>query len=448
MRILLCGAAMERPTLALLAASVLACANAPPPEAAAPANEEFVGQDLPLGDVEGLKNDGSWGFATTCKAIPGLTPLADPEIVVSLDGLTLHLVDKQGTYDRVFPIGPGAIEDFKSLTPVSTSAPGGVFWARGDVAPVKDGPTPAQAAWGWSYSCRMWWTDEKGQKSPVFAGLPFIRLEGSPTGAYGLHGPIDQYTLPSGGNLRRGFVSHGCVRMAAADIVEVFALIQGHKTPVRIQKAIEILDGGVAVDIADRWLLGECAKDADCAFPGGVCKTNLWSGRGFCTKACTSTCPDKTGQPTSFCVTDPEDASKGICTLKPAPTANGCHRYEGFVEVAGIKRFGGTKTSNACLPGTEHWIGDTCFTSADCTTGLCQKVDGGPAGVCTKACETSCPDQAGGYAGTFCVANPEGGGGMCTARCTSNDDCAQGTTCESEPRNGMSSPVKTVCLPY
>ena len=441
---------MERLNLIALAFTVFACANEPQlasdePIETAPA---MTGDDLPLGDVDGLKADGSWGAATTCKAIPVLTPLADPAITVSLDGLTLHLVDRQGTYDKVFPIGPGAIEDFKSLTPVSTSAPGGVFWARGDATPVQDGPTAKQAVWGWSYSCRMWWTDDKGQKSPVFAGLPFIRLDGAPGGGYGIHGPIDQFTLPTGGNLRRGFVSHGCVRMAAADIVEVFALIQGHKTPVRIQKAIEMTEAHVAVDIADRWLLGECASDSDCAFPGGFCKLNHWSGRGFCTASCTGACPDRAGQPTSFCVTDPDDVTKGICTLKPAKTNNGCRRFDGFSELASVKRFGSTKKSPACLPGTEGWVGDTCFANADCTSGACEQVDGGPVGVCVKACTASCSDQAGGFASTFCVKNPLGNGGICTARCSNNDDCSQGTTCEAEPKNGQSGPTKTVCLPY
>ena len=39
-----------------------------------------------------------------------------PVIVVSIDGLTLHLWDRQGTFDKVYPIGPGAVENGKSLT--------------------------------------------------------------------------------------------------------------------------------------------------------------------------------------------------------------------------------------------------------------------------------------------------------------------------------------------
>ena len=60
--------------------------SAPTTEEAAPA--EYT--DLGLGEVNDYKDDGNWGSATTCKAIPSLTPLKDPAIVVSLDGLTLR----------------------------------------------------------------------------------------------------------------------------------------------------------------------------------------------------------------------------------------------------------------------------------------------------------------------------------------------------------------------
>src|SRR3954451_23247941 len=65
--------------------------------------------DLPLGEIEGALTD--WGNATTCKPIPKVDALVAPEIVLSLDVLTLHLRDRAGSYDRVFPIGPGAIDE-------------------------------------------------------------------------------------------------------------------------------------------------------------------------------------------------------------------------------------------------------------------------------------------------------------------------------------------------
>ena len=407
--------------------------------------------DLPVGDVEGVKADGSWGYATTCKPIPDVPPLADPAIVVSLDGLTLHLVDRAGDYDRVFPIGPGAIgPNGLSLTPVSTNAPGGVFYTRTDTAPVDDGPTISQAKWAWNYRCRMWWTDEAGQKSPVFAGLPFIRLSGPASTGYGFHGPIDRYTQRNGGTLRRGFVSHGCMRMEAVDIVEVYARIQGKRVPVRIQKAIERRDSGVAIDVPPAWIQTECAKDADCNFTGGFCRANPYSGRGFCTVNCTRYCTDRTGTPPTFCVADPDDATHGICVNQPQTWTNGCRRYAGFV--AKVKgRFGqASSTKSVCVPGSEGWIGDRCLADGECESKRCDATSE-RAGVCTAPCTRYCSDKNVTYASTFCVAvRPETGmtGGVCAAQCSTNDDCPLGTTCEEEPRYSQPSVVRKACLPY
>ena len=82
--------------------------------------------EVPLGDFDGKKSDSStWGAATTCKPIPVVDSLVDPAITISLDGLTLHLVDLAGSYDRVFPIGPGVFENGVSLTPTSEGRPHG-----------------------------------------------------------------------------------------------------------------------------------------------------------------------------------------------------------------------------------------------------------------------------------------------------------------------------------
>jgi hypothetical protein len=167
-------------SLPILATTLLsaACADS---GADAPPGAPDDASELGLGLVEDMKADGNWGAATTCKPIPNHTPLKDPMIVISLDGLTLHLFDRQGTYDKVFAIGPGGIENGKSLTPVSTNRPDGVYYTRSDTARGIDGPTAAQQVWSWNHACRMWWKDELGRQIPVFAGLPFIRLEGPPT---------------------------------------------------------------------------------------------------------------------------------------------------------------------------------------------------------------------------------------------------------------------------
>lgn len=295
--------------------------------------------DLEVGEIEGAAT--TWGDATKCKPIPMLEPLKSPEIVISLDGLTLHLRDRAGTYDRVFPVGPGAIENGKSLTPTGT------FYTGSNTTEVPD------TQWGYNYACRVWLTDgATGKKSPVFAGLPFIRLAGPPTAGYGIHGPIDNFTAPNGGSLRRGYVSHGCVRMSAADIVEVYALIKGRpRTPVRIQQAVERTTTGTAVDIPARWIGSECLSDADCNYDGGACRIAAGGSIGTCTRACTRGCPDRVGEAPTFCVADPANGA-GMCVPQTSTTFNdGCDRYAGrIVPATLVSRPDKSARADVCMP--------------------------------------------------------------------------------------------------
>jgi hypothetical protein len=300
--------------------------------------------DLNIGEVEGAAS--TWGSATDCKPIPALPALKSPEIVISLDGLTLHLRDRAGSYDKVFPIGPGAIgENGKSMTPTGT------FYTGSNTAEVSD------AQWGYYYPCRIWWTDTDngGKKSPVFAGLPFIRLAGPPTAGYGIHGPIDRFTAPNGGSLRRGYVSHGCVRMAAEDIVTVYALIKGRpRTPVRIQREIEHSSTGEAIDVPQRWVGSECNSNDDCNFDGGTCRIPQGATIGTCTRACTRGCPDRVGEVSTFCVNDPAapTSSTGICVPQSSVTFNdSCDRYAGrIVAKASVARPDKSARANVCMP--------------------------------------------------------------------------------------------------
>lgn len=407
--------------------------------------------EVGLGLIDGeqqQKADGSWGEATVCKEFAQVEPLKAPMIVVSLDGLTLHLFDQEGDYDRVFRVGVGAKEEGVSLTPSSASAPGGVFWARAD-KPVAD-DSAEKSVWSWNMRCRIWWTNpENNEQLPVFGGLPWIRLEGPPTLGYGIHGPIDNFTLPSGGTLRRGYVSHGCMRMAPEELVEVWGRIQGHRVPVRIQQAPERRADGSPVEVAEPWILSPCADDAGCGFAGGFCKKNPYSERGYCTRACERSCPDKAGYPETFCVADPEDASQGICTIKDVAWA-GCHQ-DHFVSRAGVGRFGdASRVADVCLPGTQGWVGDRCFEDGECETGLCTPLAGGPGGLCTQPCERFCPDKEGDYASTFCVEAPGSvpeEGGICVARCVSNDDCPAQTSCRPYGRFGEAENVSAACVP-
>jgi len=396
--------------------------------------------DIELGDLSAgdLKADGNWGAATTCKPIPDLPKLTSPKITISIHGLTLHLVDASGDYDEVFPIGPGTINTNEGETTYMES--------RSLFPVLKQDRQDFEITPATTTTCKIWWTDKAtGEKLPVFAGLPFL----SWSGPYGIHGPVDNYRAANGGNLRRGFVSHGCIRMRAEDIVEVYARIKGiAKVPVHVQREPERRADGSRVDVPDPWFGAECEQDADCVDPSLVCKINPWSERGFCTSKCTSYCPDKAGYPTSFCVADPDTPSQGMCVLKETATNFGCRPLDHF-QPGTVSRFGSSVTATACMPGSPGWIGDQCRTPSDCADGnVCYGATDGQAGVCTRACAGPCPDEPG-FPVTTCVNDPALGGSMCARRCTpaSNaSECPSGSACVTRTQVGTGAP-RSVCIP-
>jgi len=324
---------MRRFSLLLLLVVVAGC----DPEA----QRVLSDSDLPLGDYtdEG-KADGTWGSALTCKSVPALPPLKSPRIVLSIDGLTLHLVDAAGGYDKVFPIGPGAINHNQGETSYGESLSLYPVLATGQ---HEFAITPSTIQ-----PCKFWWTDpETGVKQPVFAGLPFLSWYGN----YAIHGPIDNFRAPNGGNLRRGFVSHGCARMEAADILEVYARIKGvAKVPVHVQKEPERASDGHRVDVPNPWIGAECTRDSDCNMAGGFCHPNAATGRGFCTVTCTSTCADRAGYPTTFCVADPDDSSHGICVEKQMPQDESCRPFDDLKTVTRARFNQPAVSASVCLP--------------------------------------------------------------------------------------------------
>ncbi|HVV87399.1 MAG TPA: L,D-transpeptidase [Kofleriaceae bacterium] len=411
----------------------LACAG----DGSGDGSDEPSPDDLPLGDLGAAdsKADGNWGAALTCKTAPALPPLPHPQITVSLDGLTLHLVDRTVGFDKVFPVGVGAHDDDETSMTYGESLSYEPLAASGkqDFTIKPSTITP----------CKIWWTDpETGEKLPVFAGLPFM----SWSGPYAIHGPIDNYRAANGGNLRRGYVSHGCIRMEAADVLEVYARIKGvASVPVHVQREAERTAEGPRVDVPQRWIGAECTRDADCNYAGGVCKANRWSGRGVCTARCTSTCADRAGQPQTFCVADPDAAGQGMCVPKHTAVNAGCRPYDHFVPATRSRPAQASVTAAVCVPGTPGRVGDRCFADGDCTGGTrCSH------GVCTIACDRFCADQPG-YADTFCVRDDTlGAGGSCARQCTPSSnasECSAGSTCVARGRNGQPSVVRNVCLP-
>lgn len=281
-----------------------------------------------------------------------------------------------------------------------------------------------------------------GDKLPVFAGLPFLSWSGS----YAIHGPIDNYRAATGGNLRRGYVSHGCIRMAAADVLELYARIKGvASVPVHVQREPERTVADARVDLTARWIGAECTKDTDCGYASGFCKANKWSGRGFCSARCTSACADRVGQPATFCVADADAPGQGLCVPKHTAVNAGCRPYDHFVPATRSRPTQATVTAAVCVPGAPGWVGDRCLANADCANGTsCH------GGVCTMACERFCTDQPG-YADTFCVRDAAlGAGGSCARQCTASSngsECAAGNACVARGRNGQPSSVRTVCIP-
>jgi|GEM_PF-564452 hypothetical protein len=394
------------------------------------------GVDLPLGEIPDTKADGTWGHALTCKDIPQRPALVDPLITISLDGLTIEVKDQASDFRKVYAVGVGAINDVAGQSTSDESLtmfP--VRYTKQNNFTIKTSTIDA---------CRKWWTDpDTGKRSPVFAGLPFIRFYG----AYGIHGPITNFTAENGGSLKRGYVSHGCVRMEALDVAELWAYIKDTpEVPVRVQKAVQRRSNGQAVDIPQKWILSECQYDSDCNYEGGICKTNALSGRKFCTAACSRYCDyDKFGYPTTFCIDDPDDDSTGYCTYKSSNFDNACRRFDHFEQAKNVSRFGETwKKATVCKPGSTGWVGDLCFQNTDCKSGLsCEQESGNGIGTCTQSCSLYCPDLTG-HAGTFCV------DGLCRARCDLGDNnasCANGYSCSDEPRYNAPQTTKSACMP-
>jgi len=165
--------------------------------------------------------------------------LVAPEIIVSLDQLTLHLFDRVTGFSEVYPIGVGVLNSAGvSITPT------GHFTTSPDTSDA-------------------WWYTARRKLPAYFGGYPFIRItaknsRGSNT--YGLHGPITRALI-------RSYVSHGCVRIGAEDVVRIFYAIRNHPaTPVTIQREAERDAAGAVVDLDSEvalWAVGEIIAYGD-----------------------------------------------------------------------------------------------------------------------------------------------------------------------------------------
>lgn len=227
---------MRRPVLASLAslASIaflsVGCAASDEPEIDDPeAGQGFEGvEDSPDTVMDDGKSDLP-RYATPTN----LPTLIAPEIIVSLDGLTVHLFDRETGFQAVYPAGVGVKNSSgRSITPTGHFA---------------SGPDKTDT----------WWYVARRTNPEYFGGFPFLRLtaensDGANT--YALHGPITE-------KLIRGYVSHGCVRMASQNIIDLYTMVKTHpETPVTIQREVERDANGAKVDVGKTpalWEVGE-----------------------------------------------------------------------------------------------------------------------------------------------------------------------------------------------
>lgn len=208
--------------LALSLAVFSACADAPidsddPEQGGYEGVDEDVDPTTPMDD--GKSDVPRYQIPTD------LPQLAHPEIIVSLDGLTVHVFDRTTGFNKVYAAGVGVKNSAgRSITPT------GHFTTGSD-------PNDT------------WWYVARRTNPEYFGGFPFLRLtavnsDGANT--YALHGPITE-------TLQRGYVSHGCVRMRSDDIIRIFWMVkratQGGSTPVTIQKEVEKDAAGKRVDV-------------------------------------------------------------------------------------------------------------------------------------------------------------------------------------------------------
>ncbi|MBI3072973.1 MAG: hypothetical protein HYY84_12735 [Deltaproteobacteria bacterium] len=304
---------------------------AEPPPNPAPTPSTPADNEVPIGEIDDQNSDDpTWGAATACKPIPALTALREPTLTISVRGLTLRLRDRASNFERVYPIGAGRIganNESASLVPVRLS--GGDTFSVIDVDP-----------------CKVWITvPNTGARVPVYAGLPFIRFYDG----YAIHGPIDNYRNASGGTLRRGYVSDGAIRMEAADLLELTALIGGRTAavgvPIQILRDIERDAEGRAIDIPARWIGSECRRDNDCNYAGGKCRIVTATGIGTCTAACDRYCLyDKYGYSQTYCI-EAEPNRTGICAMQATPFNANCTRFEGLSSMTRVRHSNGADVS-------------------------------------------------------------------------------------------------------
>jgi len=248
-----------RPSLVLWATLVTACAPVEAPDddpSVIDREEEGEGVAFDERHPGADLGPGKADLPRTYDIPEDLPQLERPEIIVSLEGLTVHLFDRTTGWSAVYPTGVGKRGSTgRSWTPTG-------FYRTAD-----EGNTP------WYHIARRYAPD-------YFGGFPFLRLnvpnsKGYHT--YGLHGPIT-YRCREGADdcalvdrewfLVRDFVSHGCMRMESSGIVDLFWSVRDHDAvPVAIIEEVEHDALGEPIDVDSEhalWAEGESISYGSC----------------------------------------------------------------------------------------------------------------------------------------------------------------------------------------
>ncbi|MBV1860817.1 MAG: hypothetical protein KUG77_20550, partial [Nannocystaceae bacterium] len=93
---------------------------------------------------------------------------------------------------------------------------------------------------------------------------------------------------------------------------------------------------------------------------------------------------------------------------------------------------------------SDGWIGGACADVGDDACGGAECDAALPGGMCTQACERTCPDQTG-RPGTLCV-DLGSEGPQCVIKCGGPTDCRTGYVCETRSRPDGTG-ASSVCVP-
>jgi hypothetical protein len=125
---------------------------------------------------------------------------------------------------------------------------------------------------------------------------------------------------------------HDIHRFTADHLEEVILTLKEEGfsfTSIDDRDAFPILNG-----VPSKFIGDPCEADDDCNFDGGFCIPDSDVPGGYCSRACTGSCPDRLGYPTTRCVAAPDasGATTDVCTVSCGDRCRdglGCRQLDG-----------------------------------------------------------------------------------------------------------------------